>query len=147
MCNHDSIFEATFEQLDLARSELELVLPAAVLEQLDLATLELRSGGYLDEALQATQSDLLYAVRTRDGREALVMVFWEHQSRFDAKMPLRLLRYTVSVWWGGMEQDCALAFSLRPRSGPPARGLETHGLGLKRNLEALRVRRLSRPRP
>ncbi len=98
MSNHDSIFKATFEQLDLARGELELVLPAAVLEQLDLATLELRPGGYLDEALQATQSDLLYAVRTRDGREALVIVLWEHQSRFDAKMPLRLLRYIVSVW-------------------------------------------------
>ncbi len=66
MSNHDSIFKATFEQLDLARGELEFVLPAPVLEQLDLATLELRPGyaylwrtAPLDVAADEVRSSLL----------------------------------------------------------------------------------------
>jgi predicted transposase YdaD len=41
---------------------------------------------------------LLYAVRTTTDREAFVYVVFEHQSSFDALMPLRLLRYMVRVW-------------------------------------------------
>jgi predicted transposase YdaD len=48
---HDSLFKAAFEQPDIARSEL-----------------------------RATRSDVLYALRTNAGQEALVYVLFEHQS-------------------------------------------------------------------
>jgi hypothetical protein len=117
---HDALFKATFGQPDIARSELELVLPAGVRAHLDLATLEVLPGSFVDEALQHTHTDLLYAVRAReprgaadatdatdataaaagatDGTEALVYVVFEHQSSQDAAMPFRLLRYLVRVW-------------------------------------------------
>jgi hypothetical protein len=96
---HDALFKATFGRPDIAKSELELVLPAEVRAVLDLATLEVQPGSFVDEALQHTHTDLLYAIRTADGqRDALVYVVFEHQSSPDATMPFRLLRYLVRVW-------------------------------------------------
>ena len=95
---HDALFKATFGQPDIARSELELVLPREVRAHLDLATLALRPGSFVDEDLQHTHADLLYAVRTHEGREGLVYVLFEHPSSADPLMPFRLLRYAVRVW-------------------------------------------------
>jgi predicted transposase/invertase (TIGR01784 family) len=95
---HDAIFKASFGQPDIARSELELVLPADVRSHLELATLEVLPGSFVDEALQQTHTDLLYAMQTKEGQQALVYVLFEHQSTFDATMPYRILRYLVRVW-------------------------------------------------
>jgi hypothetical protein len=95
---HDALFKSTFEQPDIARSQLELVLPAAVRAHLDLATLEVHPGSFRDAKLEPTYADLLYAVRTRNGEQAFIYVIFEHQSSFDATMPFRMLRYMVSVW-------------------------------------------------
>jgi hypothetical protein len=95
---HDALFKAAFGQVDVARSELDLVLPADVRRQLDLATLEVCPGSFVDEELRHAHADLLYTTRTADGRDALVYVLFEHQSSFDARMPLRLLRYMVRIW-------------------------------------------------
>ncbi len=95
---HDELFKASFGQPDVARSELELVLPATVREQLDLSTLVVRPGSFSDPTQRHAETDLLFSVRTRSGGEALIYVLFEHQSSFDAAMPLRLLRYTVRIW-------------------------------------------------
>jgi len=95
---HDALFKASFGQPDIARSELELVLPAALRMHLDLATLAICPGSFVDEELQHAHSDLLYSVRTTDAREGLVYVVFEHQSSLDVTMPFRLLRYVVRVW-------------------------------------------------
>jgi predicted transposase/invertase (TIGR01784 family) len=95
---HDALFKAAFGQPDLARSELELVLPLEVQAHLDLPTLEVCPGSFVDEDLRHTHTDLLYRVKTRRGGDALVYLLMEHQSTFDARMPLRLLRYMVRIW-------------------------------------------------
>ena len=95
---HDALFKAAFGQPDIGRSELELVLPADVRAHLDLATLQVEPGSFVDEALQHTLTDLLYRVRTTEGADALVYVLFEHQSSPDATMPFRLLRYLVRIW-------------------------------------------------
>jgi predicted transposase/invertase (TIGR01784 family) len=95
---HDALFKAAFSRPELARSELELVLPAALARQLDLASLSVTPGSFVDEDLRHAHSDLLYTVRTSSGREALVYVLLEHQSSFDALMPIRLLRYVIRIW-------------------------------------------------
>ncbi|HEY3815652.1 MAG TPA: Rpn family recombination-promoting nuclease/putative transposase [Polyangiaceae bacterium] len=95
---HDALFKSTFGQPDIARSELELVLPAEVRAHIDLETLTVHPGSFVDEELQHTHTDLLYGVRARAGQQALVYVVFEHQSSADATMPFRLLRYLVRVW-------------------------------------------------
>ena len=66
--------------------------------QLDLATLEVRPGSFVDPELQQTHSDLLYAVRTRTGEEGFVFVLFEHQSSPDPTMAYRILKYVIAVW-------------------------------------------------
>ncbi len=95
---HDALFKSTFEHPDIARGELELVLPADVRAHLDLATLQVQPGSFVDDEMQLAHTDLLYAVQTRAGQQAFVYVVFEHQSSFDATMPFRLLRYVVRVW-------------------------------------------------
>ena len=95
---HDALFKAAFGQPDLARSELELVLPVEIQAHLDLATLDVVPGSFVDEDLRHAHTDLLYRVGTRTDGDALVYLLMEHQSTFDARMPLRLLRYMVRVW-------------------------------------------------
>jgi hypothetical protein len=95
---HDALFKAAFGQPDLAQSELEPVLPAEIQAHLDLSTLEVIPGSFVDEEVRHAHTDLLYRVTTRCGGDALVYLLMEHQSTFDARMPLRLLRYMVRVW-------------------------------------------------
>jgi predicted transposase/invertase (TIGR01784 family) len=109
---HDGLFKATFEQPDLARSELEFVLPADVCALLDLGTLEVVPGSFRDEELAQTHSDLLYAVRTRGGGQALVYILFEHQSTFDSAMAFRLLRYIVRIWERWMRDHATLPIVL-----------------------------------
>ena len=75
---HDALFKESFGQADIARSELEVVLPAEVRAHLDLASLAVCPGSFADEELQQVHSDLLYAVRTKGGGEGLVYVVFEH---------------------------------------------------------------------
>jgi len=65
---------------------------------LDLASLEVCPGSFVDEELRVAHTDLLYTVRTTANQVAFVYVLFEHQSSFDATMPLRLLRYVVRIW-------------------------------------------------
>jgi predicted transposase/invertase (TIGR01784 family) len=95
---HDGLFKATFGRADIARSELELLLPRAVRAHLDLSSLEVRPGSFVDDELQQVHSDLLYAVRTKSGDDALAYVVFEHQSSPDPTMAYRFLRYMVRVW-------------------------------------------------
>jgi predicted transposase YdaD len=92
------MFKTAFARLDIAQSELEAILPAEIRAQVDLASLEVCPGSFVDDDLRHSHSDLLYSVRTKRGGDALVYVLFEHQSSFDARMPLRLLRYIVRIW-------------------------------------------------
>jgi predicted transposase/invertase (TIGR01784 family) len=95
---HDALFKQTFGQPDVARSELELVLPAGVVAHLDLSTLALAPGSFVDAEYRQVHSDLLFTASTRGGGDALIYILFEHQSSPDRTMPFRLLRYIVRVW-------------------------------------------------
>ncbi len=96
---HDALFKATFSQIPHAIEELRHVLPTALLATMDFSTLTVEPGSFVDEALRARYTDLLYSLKL-DGRDARVYVLFEHQSSADAWMPLRLLRYMMDIWEG-----------------------------------------------
>lgn len=95
---HDALFKAVFGQPEHARGVLQSVLPAAIVEALDWSTLTLQPGSFVDPGLNPSHTDLLYAAAWRGGAAAPVYVLFEHQSRPDRWMPLRLLRYMVRIW-------------------------------------------------
>ena len=98
---HDALFKATFSQVELAAEELRCVLPPELVAQMDLGSLALAAGSFVDEALREQHTDLLYSVRLA-GRPARVYVLFEHQSSGDTWMALRLLKYMLRIWEAGV---------------------------------------------
>ncbi len=96
---HDALFKHTFADPAHLASELESVLAPELLAALDLSTLRLIPGSFIDDELKSSHTDLLFEVARRggDGRALLYLLF-EHQSTADAEMTLRLLQYSVRIW-------------------------------------------------
>lgn len=67
---HDALFKRTFGQPEHAAGKLRAILPPALVAALDLSTLRLAPGSFIDEALADCHSDLLYEVNLA-GRPAL----------------------------------------------------------------------------
>jgi len=95
---HDALFKAVFGQPEHARGALRAVLPVAIAEALDWATLAACPGSFIDPRLNGQHTDLLFSVSWRAGGDALVYVLFEHQSAPDDWMAFRLLRYLLRIW-------------------------------------------------
>jgi predicted transposase YdaD len=93
---HDALFRKTFANVANAADELRAVLPPALLALVNLATLRLMPGSYVDAALATSQSDLLFSAEL-DGKPALIYILFEHQSSVDELMPLRILKYVIRI--------------------------------------------------
>ena len=94
---HDALFKAAFSQVERMAEELRHVLPPELLARMDLGSLSLEPGSFVDEALRERHTDLLFSLHL-DGRDARIYILFEHQSTPDAWMPLRLLSYMLRIW-------------------------------------------------
>lgn len=101
---HDALFKAAFSQVEHVADELRHVLPAALVARMDLGSLALQPGSFVDDELRAHHTDLLFTLQLA-GQPARVYVLFEHQSSVDPWMPLRLLRYMLRVWEGCVADD------------------------------------------
>jgi len=95
---HDHFFRAVFGQVPLASEFLRRYLPAGLTAPLDLASLVLRPGSFVDDDLRAQHGDLLFDVRLDDGGTARIYVLFEHKSRSERRVAVQLLRYVVRIW-------------------------------------------------
>jgi len=95
--SHDSLVKHAFSDVEHARGVLATALPAAIVARIDLSSLSLRPGSFVDEHLQDRCSDILYAARIA-GRDALIYVLWEHKSEPEPFTPLQVMRYVVRIW-------------------------------------------------
>ncbi len=78
---------------------------------LNLETLALQSGSYIDQSLKRTASDVLYTVDyTNQPGFSYLYILTEHQSSVDTFLPLRLWRYIISIWSTHLKKypDCKL---------------------------------------
>ncbi|MFT3775348.1 MAG: Rpn family recombination-promoting nuclease/putative transposase [Minicystis sp.] len=112
---HDALVRASFSQTAHAAAFLLAVLPRAITARVDLATLALCPGSFVDRALRRRHTDLLFSARLA-GRDALVYVLLEHQSTVDRFMPLRLLLYLSRIWehWRREHPDALLLPAILP---------------------------------
>lgn len=96
---HNRFFLQTFSKLELASALLADHLPPATLAKLDLKSLRLTSGSFIDDELHETSSDLLFEVDRVDCDEkVLVYVLTDHKSYQDRMTPFQLLKYMVRIW-------------------------------------------------
>jgi len=100
---HNNFFQFALSQLPNARSLIETQISAAALAELNLDTLQLETGSFIDSDLREKFSDLLLSVRLSDSGveksndQALVYFLFEHKSQTDPLTAFQLLTYIVRV--------------------------------------------------
>ena len=98
---HDHLFRSVFgeDNETEAASLLQAYLPESVSRALLWSSLKWQSASFIDERLRDSESDLLYAIRRKDGGAvAWLYVLLEHQSTPDRWLRLRLLKYSIRIW-------------------------------------------------
>ena len=101
---HNNFFHFALSHLPNARGLIETQLSPQALATLELETLRLCTGSFVDADLREKFSDLLFSVELADpaggGRhdEALVYFLFEHKSQSDPLTVLQLLSYIVRIW-------------------------------------------------
>ena len=95
---HDRFFRDSFGRPEIARNYLEEYLPTDLRHLLDLDSLILQDGSFIDETMQEHQTDLLYQTQLNNGDTAYIYFLFEHKSYPDPMVALQLLRYMVRFW-------------------------------------------------
>lgn len=111
---HDSFFKDSFGRLEVAADLVARYLPSDVVAALDLGSLSLEAGSFVDERLRTRHSDLLFRVRLRAGGEAYLYLILEHKSTVDRLVPLQLLGYCLRIWERDARQAGRSRRPLRP---------------------------------
>ena len=99
MGDHDKLFKRVFRVPAHAAGELAAVLPPDVAARIDLQSLELVSGAFVNAELAERLTDLLFRARFIDSDvPGYIGLLLEHQSGPDPWMVLRALEYVVAKW-------------------------------------------------
>jgi len=95
---HDHFFKATFSDKLVVKAFLRRFLSKEVLDTLDLNSLEALPNSYIDENLEESFFDLVFRCKTKDGKEKLISILFEHKSFYDKYSPFQLLGYSTSSY-------------------------------------------------
>ncbi len=94
---NDKLFKQAFGDPQTAAGFLSAYLPAPLAEVVDWPALKLEAGSFIDSQFRLHESDLLFSAPLA-GHQALIYCLFEHQTREDPVVALRLLRYMVRIW-------------------------------------------------
>lgn len=94
---HDKLFKETFNNLDVAKDFISNYLPEAMVQYLDVDTLEPQKDSFINKALEETFSDLLFKVNINQ-RTGYVYLLFEHKSYQSEKTGLQLYKYMGEIW-------------------------------------------------
>lgn len=97
MGTHDNLVKHAFNDVENARGVLATALPAEIVARIDMASLSLRPGTFVNEDLEDLHSDILYAARIA-GRDALIYFLLEHKSEPQPLTPLQVMGYMLRIW-------------------------------------------------
>jgi predicted transposase/invertase (TIGR01784 family) len=96
---HDKFFKEIFGKPELAADFVRHYLPPAIVNSLELTSLEVQKESFLDEKLEESFADLIYRVRLRNSQETVfVCLLFEHKSSPDKWVALQILAYLVKFW-------------------------------------------------
>jgi predicted transposase YdaD len=101
---HDRLFKLAFSDPRHAAEFFRSVLPPDVVQHIDFRTLRAEPTTFIDSKLRARYSDLLFRVQLAGSRAYLYLLF-EHQSRPERFMCLRVLRYVIEIWSGYLSKN------------------------------------------
>ncbi|MEM7361477.1 MAG: Rpn family recombination-promoting nuclease/putative transposase [Bacteroidota bacterium] len=93
---HDKLFKAAFGKEIVTRDFLLSRLPADILAQIDLDTLQRENNSFLDSRLRPYYADAVFKVKTVSG-DGYLFLLLEQQTKGDVFIPLRFLEYDVAI--------------------------------------------------
>ena len=111
---HDQFFKSSLRRPEVAADLLAHYLPPEVVALLDLGSLELQDGSFIDDDLRDQQSDLLFRARLLAGGETYIYLVFEHKSSVFRLTPFQILRYQVRIWDGDIRLAGRRAVTLCP---------------------------------
>ncbi|NNM66710.1 MAG: Rpn family recombination-promoting nuclease/putative transposase [Spirochaetales bacterium] len=94
---HDHFFRSFYAHPGRLAALLELTLPSEVYNLLDVTTLSLKDGTWIDEGHSEHSADLAATVQIK-GQLVHLYVLVEHKSYSDRWALLQILRYMVQTW-------------------------------------------------
>ena len=77
---HDRFFKEAFSYPEAVNDFVRFYLPADVVKQINISSLQLEKDTFVDENLCKYYSDLIYSINLHDGRTAYVYILFEHKS-------------------------------------------------------------------
>ncbi len=95
---HDALFRSLLSDPERTRDFLRRHLPDSIAERLVDVPPEIVDGSFVDEALAASQSDVLLKARLASGGDVAVYILCEHKSTPDPGLPLQLASYMLRIW-------------------------------------------------
>jgi predicted transposase/invertase (TIGR01784 family) len=93
---HDKFFRRSMMDKRIAKQFFDFHLPKKILALVDLNTLQLCNGSYIEERYRESFTDILYSVFFQ-GQLAYFYLLVEHQSIPDKLMPFRILYYICRI--------------------------------------------------
>ncbi len=94
---HDKFFKESMGNTEVAKDFLANYLPVAVMEVIDLASLQLEKDSFINSSLEENFSDLLFSAEI-DGKEGYLYFLFEHKSYIDGGIAFQLLKYMTEIW-------------------------------------------------
>jgi len=100
---NDKLFKQVFSDPETAAGFLSEYLPGPIAAAVDWPSLKPEAGSFIDSNFRLHESDLLFSAPVA-GRNTFFYCLFEHQTREDPAIALRLLRYMVRIWEKHLEQ-------------------------------------------
>lgn len=94
---HDSCVKKSLSNLKVARSFLCCYLPDDIQTDLNLDTLAVVKGSFVDKNLRQSHTDILFSVRLIDFPHDYIYILVEHQRKSEKMMPVRLRKYRADI--------------------------------------------------
>jgi recombination-promoting nuclease RpnE len=94
---HDKIFRQSLSNIEVAKDFLLNHVPKDILAKFDLNDIKFCPNSYIDPQLTEQLSDIVYQAKMLDGNSGYLYFLAEHQSTALLFMPLRLLKYQISI--------------------------------------------------
>jgi predicted transposase/invertase (TIGR01784 family) len=94
----DRIIRDTFSDREDAVPFFRSTLPSGLLAVLDLDTLEVEQGNFIDESMKEYRTDVLFRIQTASGSPAKIYLLFEHKSQRDPRIFTQLLSYLARIY-------------------------------------------------
>lgn len=92
----DKFFKSTFERREVVQEYLSAFLPQVISQKIDYNGMALDPTSYINEALGAHYSDIVWNVPYGEKKIKVALLF-EHKTAPDVYIQLQLLQYMVEV--------------------------------------------------